>query len=169
MAQLHVDTLITMAHESASDKTDKAIGKLTDTISLVVAALTANTEARRNEFEWFKSHAGLATKDDLKKLETKIMSAISDFAATVKTAFDQISDNVDAAVTSLAGLTADVQFLKDTIEKLQNNPGPISAEDQALLDAAQARAAQLASKAAALKDALATLDAQTEEPPTPTT
>lgn len=108
---------------------------------------------RETEFEWIRSHLGLATKLDLKETETKIMSAISDFAAK-QNAFN---DRQDAAV---AGVTADVQFLKDEIIKLQNSPGPISPEDQASLDALQARA-----EAAVVK--LEALDAAT--PPVPPT
>lgn len=101
---------------------------------------------RTSEFDWLKSHSGLATKHDLKDTECKIMSAISDFA-TKQNAFN---DRVDAAVT---GLTDDVKVLNDKITELQNNPGPITPEDQALLDAIEARSAAIAAKLEAL-DAL---------------
>lgn len=83
----------------------------------------------------------------------QIMSAISDFAAKVNTAFDAVGTAVD-------GVAGDVQFLKDEIAKLQNTPGPISAEDQATLDGLQARADALTSKVQAL-------DALTDAAPTP--
>ena len=74
------------------------------------------------------------------------MSAISEFAAK-QNAFN---DRVDAAVT---GLTEDVQTLNDKIVELQNTPGTITPEDQALLDAIQARSEGIATKLEAL-DAL---------------
>lgn len=74
------------------------------------------------------------------------MSAISDFAAK-QNAFN---DRQDAAITDLQG---DVKFLNDTITALQSSPGTITPEDQALLDALQARASATADKLDAL-DAL---------------
>jgi vacuolar-type H+-ATPase subunit I/STV1 len=79
------------------------------------------------------------------KLE-QIMSAISDFAARV----DAHNATIDVAVL---GLTGDVSQLKQQITDLQNSAGTISAEDQALLDAIEARAASIAAALAAL-DAL---------------
>lgn len=78
----------------------------------------------------------------LHKLEA-IMSKISDFAA----AMNAFTDRQDAAVS---GLQADVQFLKDEIAALQNSAGQITPEDQALLDAIQARASGVADKLDAL-------------------
>lgn len=82
---------------------------------------------------------------------TQIMSALSDYTQRVNTHLDKLD-------TGLAGLTTDIQELKTLIEKLQNSPGPITPEDQALLDALEARVKSAADKAAAL-------DAET--PPTP--
>lgn len=72
-----------------------------------------------------------------------LMSKISDFA-TAMTAF---TDRQDAAV---AAVQADVQWLKDKITEFQNTPGEITPEDQALLDAIQARAEAVAAKVEAL-------------------
>jgi hypothetical protein len=107
------------------------------------------TELRR-----FKSRRLPVTIHDLEKLENRIMSAISDYAAKVNAAFDKLGTAVD-------GVADDVTFLKEEIKKLQDNPGPISPEDQAILDGVQARADTLASKVEAL-------DQATERPPTPT-
>lgn len=95
------------------------------------------------------------------------MSAISDYTDKVNAAFDSIGADVDTAVSSIGGVQTDVTFLKDTITKLNNSPGSITPADQALLDAAAARATALQTKVAAVKETLATLDASTEEPPTP--
>lgn len=78
------------------------------------------------------------------------MSKISEFGIVVNTRFDELATAVD-------GVVADVEFLKKEIERLQTNPGPISAEDQAILDSIQSRADQLSEKVKAL-------DAATEQP-----
>lgn len=104
---------------------------------------------------------------DLGNMEKRIMSAISDWKEAVDKTFDEIDTKLDTASTKLTGLTDDVAFLKETIEKLQTNPGPITPEDQALLDAAQARVNALSAKAAAVSTALEALDAATERPVAP--
>lgn len=98
-------------------------------------------------------HQTNAILNRIRRIEDHIMSAISDFAAK-QTAFN---DRIDTAVT---GLTGDVHALKDEILKLQNSPGSITAEDQALLDAIQARSNSIATK-------LEALDAETATAPTP--
>ena len=96
--------------------------------------------------ELFQVFARLCTKQDLEKLEARIMSVISEFASWQNT----FNDRVDSAV---AGLATDVAYLKAKIEELQNSPGAITPEDQALLDALDARVASVADKLEAL-DAL---------------
>jgi len=56
-----------------------------------------------------------------------IMSAISDFAAAQSAFNVRMSTAVDGIVSDIAGLN-------ELIQKLQNTPGPISAEYQATLD-----------------------------------
>lgn len=65
------------------------------------------------------------------------------------------NERVDLAVS---GLSTDIQVLNDKITELQNSPGAITPEDQALLDALQARAEGIAAK-------LEALDALTPPPP----
>ncbi len=74
------------------------------------------------------------------------MTPIAAFAEKV----NAFADRVDAAVTGISG---DVDALNAKIVELQNSPGAISAEDQASLDAIQARGEALATKVEAL-DAL---------------
>ena len=74
------------------------------------------------------------------------MSAISDYAAKV----NAFNDRVDAAI---AGVTGDVEAQAALIKQLQDNPGPITPEDQAILDQLEARNAAQATKLEAL-DAL---------------
>jgi outer membrane murein-binding lipoprotein Lpp len=97
---------------------------------------------------------GLATKNDIKKIGERIMSAISEFQTRVNAKFDALASSVD-------GVAADVEFLKKKIEELQNNPGPISPADQAILDELEARIGTLTTK-------VSDLDAQTDSAPTPT-
>lgn len=81
------------------------------------------------------------------------MSVISDFAARVAEKFASIDTNVE-------GINGDIAWLKTKIEQLQNSTGVISAEDQAALDAIEARIGGLATK-------VADLNAVTEVTPTP--
>lgn len=67
--------------------------------------------------------------------------------ATAQNAFN---DKIDTAITGLEG---DIALLNETISKLQTTPGSITPEDQALLDALQARGKAIADKLDAL-DAL---------------
>jgi len=123
-----------------------AIESLRKEIANLTATLAAGMEQRKTEFEWFQAHLKLATKHDLEQMEKRIMSAISDFAAK-QTAFN---DRLDTAIT---GVTGDVAELNRMIKELQDNPGPISPEDQATLDALQARGEAVTAKLEAL-DAL---------------
>lgn len=68
---------------------------------------------------------------------------ISEFA----TAQNAHNDRQDAAVTDLQG---DIQALNDKITELQNSPGGITPEDQASLDALQARGEAISAKLEAL-------------------
>jgi len=88
---------------------------------------------------------------EIEKLEEKIMSKISEFAAKVNAHNDKMD-------TAIGGLTDDVQDLKDLVQQLQNTQGEITAEDQALLDAIETRSGTIAAK-------LEALDALTPPPP----
>lgn len=101
------------------------------------------------------------------EMECNIMSKISEYSDRVNASFDAIGASVDAIVTSVAGVAGDVTELKRIIAELQTNPGPISAEDQALLDALEVKVGSLVTRADAVKTAVAELDAQTENVPTP--
>lgn len=120
---------------------DRSAERLMEAILLLTRALEC-----KNDSDWRKSLSELATKQDLEKVKEQIMSAISDFA----TKQNVFNDRQDAAITDLQG---DVQFLNNTIAKLQSSPGTITPEDQALLDALEARASATADKLDAL-DAL---------------
>jgi len=88
-------------------------------------------------------------------------TAIETYAAKVDAAFTAIAETVDSIVTSLSGVAGDVDRLKATIKQLQETPGTITPEDQALLDKSEAAVNQIASRLAGLKEAMASLDAAT--------
>ncbi len=93
------------------------------------------------------------------------MSAISDYEAKVDAAFTAIGNSVDSIVASVAGVSGDVDRLKALIKQLQDSAGTVTPEDQALLDKSEAAVNALAGRVSGVKDALAALDAATEEPP----
>jgi hypothetical protein len=121
------------------------------------------------DLEWRKLHSEFATKHDLEHWSNKIMSAISDYSAKVDAAFTEVGTSVDEIVASVAGVSGDVASLKDIILKLQNNPGPISPEDQALLDTGVTKVTAVSDRLKSVSAALKELDAATEgtivEPP----
>lgn len=93
------------------------------------------------------------------------MSQISELTDRFNTRFDEISTGVDEIAASVPAITGDVVFLKETIAKLQSNPGTFTPEDQALVDAAEARLNDLSSRVTAVAAAVKELDQQTENPP----
>lgn len=105
----------------------------------------------------------------LAQMESNIMSKVSDFAAAQKAYNDRQAAALDSIVASQAGITEDVAELKRLVEELQNSPGEISAEDQALLDELQAKSEETTTKVEAQAAALAALDAQNPPavPPNP--
>lgn len=79
------------------------------------------------------------------KLGETIMTAIQDFYA-------KQSEFNTKMETALSGLQGDIQALNDLIVKLQNTPGNITPEDQALLDQLEAKSSELADKFTALDE-----------------
>lgn len=127
------------------DKLSKAISQLTDEISRLANAIENGLGCPKSDQP--------ATKQDLEEMETRLMSSISDFAAH-QSAFNTRLD------TAITGLQADVEALNAKIEELQNSPGSITPEDQALLD-------ELTSRGEAITAKLEALDALTPPPPPP--
>lgn len=117
--------------------TDKALSLAIEQLACSIAKLA---EELRNQ------NTQQAVLNRIAQLETKIMSAISDFAAKQ----NEFNNRQDAAIQ---GLTDDIKVLNDKITELQNTAGQITPEDQALLDAIQARAEAATAKLEAL-DAL---------------
>lgn len=138
-------------------------------ISLLTRELHEILEVMRNGIEWFKSHSQLATKCDLKEMECRIMSVISDHLAK-QTAFNtRQAAAIDQVVASIAGVTSDIKTLNDKITELQNSSGGVTPEDQILINELETKGDELATKAEGLAAALKALDDQTPPvvPPAP--
>lgn len=86
----------------------------------------------------------------------EINRKLSDIATTmskVSTAVEKQNAHLDAIDKAVEGIAADVRWLKELIESIQNGPGDLSAQDQALLDQLEERTGTLQQKVEAL-DAL---------------
>jgi hypothetical protein len=94
-----------------------------------------------------------ASADEVRSIETslahlvtlgeKTMTVIGDFAAKQR----ELNDRMD---TASSGLTEDIATLNAKILELQNSPGTVTPEDQALLDELQARGETISAKLEAL-------------------
>jgi hypothetical protein len=76
----------------------------------------------------------------------KLMSAITDWAATEQASLTAISNTLNSIVTGIAALDA-------LIQGFQNSPGTLSAADQAALNAISAQSAALVAQSAAISTA----------------
>lgn len=88
-------------------------------------------------FQLFEQNEQLAQKIHI------LMSAVTDFAATVQKNFDALSADIDS-------IQAGITNLDTLIQGFQNSPGTLSAADQAALDAISANSAALVTKANAI-------------------
>lgn len=111
-----------------------------------------------------------AILERLAEMEKKIMGQLTEYSEAVNAKFSEIGDSVDGFVSSLAGVSADVTFLKDALSKIDNTPGPLSPEDQALLTSSLNRLTGLADRVKKVAEAAKALDDSTEPsqlPPVP--
>ena len=77
--------------------------QLVEVISALVLEIRAYRVQRENEFEWIKSHSGLATKQDLKLMEQHLVEAIQVASVTpsIKVAVVRLQsalDQLDASI-----------------------------------------------------------------------
>ncbi len=92
----------------------------------------------------------------------KIMSAITDYAAQQKAFNAQLAADVDSLVTSVGGLTGDIQSLNDKITALEAQiGGGLSDEDKAALADVLADSQALVAKADPVAAAAKALDEKT--------
>lgn len=112
----------------------------------------------------------LATKQDVLNLQNLIMATLAEQLTVLNTGLETLGNGVDEVLTVVTNVAGDVTTLKGIIEKLQTNPGPISPEDQVLLDKAQTLVGATSTKLQSAVAALKALDEATappaEEPPT---
>ena len=96
--------------------------------------------------------------------------------ATVKEALDKFKtaaeahqaaqeEQLEGIKTSVEGITGDLTWIKSELDRLNNSPGTISAEDQATLDGIIAKMASLNAGGADVRSRLQALDSMT--PPVP--
>lgn len=99
--------------------------------------------------------------------DKRTMSTIKDYTYRVNLRLDGINNGLTGLTDAVTDIAGDLAFLKETILKLQNNPGPISAEDQALLDELEARITTAEGRTNALAASASALAATTTAPEVP--
>lgn len=111
----------------------------------------------------------LATKQDVLNLKTILMATLAEQLTAINSGLETLGTGVDEVLTVVTNVSGDVTTLKGIIEKLQTNPGPITPEDQTLLDKAQTLVGTTSTKLQSAVAALKALDEATappaEEPP----
>lgn len=95
------------------------------------------------------------------------MSAISEYAGKMDVHHDAQDVELAAISTAQEGLAGDVAFIKSELERINNSPGQITAEDQASLDRLLARAGAMTTKLTDTKNRLTALDDMTPPAPPP--
>lgn len=111
--------------------------------------------------------AVIAIIHKLNASETKLMSAIKEFADKQAAFNASVEASLNSIVTSNGEEVALIKQLNDTITALQNSAGAVTPEDQALIDQLEAAGQALADKADATAKAAASAAAAT--PPVPPT
>lgn len=143
---------------------------ISEGFSLVAHELCKLREQKEKEFEWYKSHHGLATKQDLEKMETRIMASQAELAAQLKTitaeakttkeVLQKVSNESSASLEKITALDAKVKELTDII----NQGGEITPELQASFDELKVASGEALAAATAVDDLVPD---PTEPPPPP--
>jgi len=121
---------------------------LANSILLLAREVGFSNQLRKQELDFFKSLSQFATKDDLNNLGNKIMSAITDFAAAMKTFTDEQSADIDKILVSITDIDGDVASLNAKIQALIDSAGSLSDEDKAALASVLTDSSALATKTA---------------------
>lgn len=132
--------------------------RLTEAILALVHELRASRKDGQIRDELKKGL--LALEHKLSLMEKHIMSAISVHAEKQNAFNARQGAAIDSVVASQAGIVEDIQALNDKITELQNSPGQVTPEDQALLDQLETQGSDLTAKVEAVAEALKVLDAQ---------
>lgn len=69
----------------------KALRQIEVLLSCLHDAIRALTEQKKTEFEWFRSHHGFATGQDLEEMEARLLRAIVENSG--------VTPSIEAAVT----------------------------------------------------------------------
>ena len=119
-------------------------------LSLLVHELRELRELKKQEFEWFKSHAGLATKQDLKEMEKRMAMTSQQLETLLNNQTTQIGKVAKEQSDRFDALTAKIKELQD------------------LIDAGGAITPEIEAAATNVQTALDNLDASIPDaPPTP--
>lgn len=130
--------------------------------------LNLKVEGLETQLALIASRGVGATKRDVKRLETLIMTLQESFRAYVvkRDEYDTRQEAAtDILTESLTGLTGDVKGLKDLIKKLQDSAGEVTPEDQATIDRLQAQADRTTARLEAASAALKSLNEETPAVP----
>lgn len=121
---------------------------LTKAILALSIALRDLTEQRDREFKWLRSHFELATKQDLKEMEQKILMTQRELSEALDKLTEQTGKIAKEQSDRFDALSAEIKRLEDLI-----NAGEVTTEVSDALTRTKA--------------ALQTLDDAIPDPPTP--
>lgn len=130
--------------------------------------LNCKVEGLETQLTLIASRGVGATKRDVKRLETLIMTLQEAFRAYAvkRDEYDTRQEvSTDVLTESLVGLTGDVKGLKDEIKKLNESAGEVTPEDAASITRIQERAERLTVRLETASTALKTLNEETPEIP----
>lgn len=113
-----------------------------------------------NFLRWSKKSRELA---EIKR----ILMDIKENVARQDAVTEQMNTTLEIISGSVQGIVKDIGDLKFLLTKINTNPGPISPEDQELLNNSLNKTNAVSTKLNALKDALVSIDAETNENPNP--
>lgn len=99
-----------MADKMFGEKSERDLVKA---VTLLAQRIDQFNERQHNEFEWFRSHLKLATKDDLKEMESRIDMKLSEAKALIATAAKQSTEAFSELSTRIADLQKQIQDLID--------------------------------------------------------
>ncbi len=122
--------------------------------------------------EWFKSHAGLATKNDLREMEKRLMATQSEIAAQLKqfaTDLGAVNDGLQTANTEIAKVGTETDGLNQKIKDLTdaiNSGGAVSQEVTDAVAALQTSVDAIKTSAAAAGAAVKAVDDKVPDAPT---
>lgn len=92
---------------------------------------------------------------------------VKEYVAAANLVFDAVDAAQTTAETAANGIADDVAFLKETITALQNSAGTLTPEDEALVNALDARINGMSTRTTALSGALSDIDSATSRPTPP--